>query len=358
MEMEKQPKEVVLDAIALMLSTSATEISKGVWYIGKERATDRVSMVRRIRGVDSANITRLVNALGGDPGSIVDLDGGVMMFTGSTTTVRRIVQVLDEVETQQRPLWVVQLHLVTLSTRDLTDLGLDVSPALDLTVEQATGSLSSGISGVDLNAKLGAVLRASQRSSTVNIVGQPVFLLLDGGTAIFKRQKRIPYRVRTTTQNGNVQDAGVDFIAAGTSVTCTLRELSPSSVLVNLNMEVSELAELTKEALPSIETRNHEAAGALENGGTYLLTSYEMQSGRQTGGNWLSMGFNREHLQEVLQVWARVQAVNGKRIEHTPSEDAQEPIRIEYEKSQSFQPLPNIERETHEENRETISQTN
>lgn len=308
-EIYDQPPHVVLDLLARLV-TADLSLDGDVWILGAGRPSDRSVLVRRVRGLEPGDVDKVLRVAGLENASLVSLESGLLVFAGRTDLVRRVATLLADIEAIDRPLWAIQLHLVTLSARDLSDLGMDVKPALDVAVGQAIGSADQ-LEPIRLEAQLRAVLRASQSRGSVSIIAQPVFLVLDGGQAEFKRQRRVPYRTRTVTQSGAVQDSGVSFLSAGTTVSVKVRELSPSKVLLDCDIEVSELGELVADGLPASETRSHKAAGALQDGGCYLLTSIETGSDRSTESTWLSWGKQRDRSQEVLQVWARAVAVSG-----------------------------------------------
>jgi hypothetical protein len=311
LDLKEQPPEVVVELLARLLDTEAT-LDSGVWILGARKPSDRVVIVRRVRGMVPENVSKVISAVGGDPQHLVVLDSGVVVLGGAPGVITRVNKVLSEVEGVERPLWAVQLHLVTLSSRDLSDLGLSVTPALSLAVNQAVGS-SLVANSAALEGKLSAVLRASQTRASVHVVGQPVFLILDGGEASFNRQKQFPYRLRVTSgQTGQVQDSGVSYLSAGTTVGLKVREASASKLMVEMDIEISELGELVAEGLPTRDSRTHKSSAALEDGGCYLLTSFETNASRQTHGTLFNWGRTLDNSQEVLQVWACAVAVSGR----------------------------------------------
>jgi hypothetical protein len=234
----------------------------------------------------------------------------LLLLVDSSENVARVAALLDRIEGTARPQWAIQLHLVTLSQRDILDLGLDTTPALDLAVSQAAGS-SAGVSPVRLDASLRTVLRAAQDRSTVSVTAQPLFLLLDGERAEFTRGTSIPIPRRAVSDQGTVTTTGYEHVQVGTNVAVEIREQTADAVRLTLSVDLSDLVEVTVDGLPRTDRRSYNASCSVVSGGTYLVASIEIGENREGRGTWLHWGDRRDNSQEVLQVWARAMAVSG-----------------------------------------------
>lgn len=301
-----------LSIIARLVRAECVEID-GLWFVGQLRASDKALLVRRVRGMTQGEVEQAVRTLVTEGGSLTTYKDGLLILAESAEVVRRVNELLNQIESNPRPQWAVQLYLVTLSQRDVLDLGLDTVPALDLAVSQAVGSVQQ-IEPVKLNASLRTVLQAANERSSVAITAQPLFLLLDGERAEFQRGTRIPIPQRTVSDQGTVTTTGFTFVESGTSVKVEIRELSARSVRLDCNLELSDLVEVTADGAPRSDVRSYHAAAAVESGGTYLLASIEIGRRRSGRGTWLHMGLVDDQSQEVLQVWARCQSVTGEAL--------------------------------------------
>lgn len=303
---------VVAGLVARSLGVQLVE-RDGVWIIGAQEPGDLAVMVRTVRGRTGDEIERAARTVINMDGHVAAYPDGLLVVVDSAEAVARCAALLDRMEAARRPQWAVQLYLVTLSQRDVIDLGLDVTPAVDLAVAQAAGS-AAGIPATQLQASLRAVLRAAQERSTVSITAQPLFLLLDGEEAKFNRgtQILIP-RTMTRFPDGGGQERTTDFepVDTGTIVRVKIREVAADAVRLETHIELSDVVEVNSEGIPRTDRRSWSGPCVVTSGGTYLLTSIEIGQRRRGRGTLLHLGRMDDDSQEVLQVWCRCEAVAG-----------------------------------------------
>lgn len=283
-----------------------------VIIFGAARPTDRVTLVRRYRAASHEEVGRVLQVLGATSVDVVPFPDGVVVCAGESSVVRRVASVLDEFEAAERPQWVVQFHLVTLSRSAQKELGLDITPSFSLAVTQA---YPQSVSPIRADAALRAVLAASSTRTDSRVVAQPLFLALDGEQVTFSRQTKIPVRQRTVTQTGQVIDSGVTYLQAGTKITAKLREMSATGARLSAELELSDVLREETDGLPRTDQRTFQSAAKVESGGAYLLGAFERNANESARGTWFKAGTSSGSAEEVLQIWARVQSLNDHRFE-------------------------------------------
>jgi type II secretory pathway component GspD/PulD (secretin) len=285
----------------------------GVWIIGRQQPGDLVVMSRTVRGRSAAEIGEAVRTVTNSSGKIATYPDGLLVVVDSAESVARVATLLDQIEATQRPQWAVQFYLVTLSQRDVSDLGLDVTPAVDIAVAQAAGS-AAGVPSAQLQASLRAVLRAAAERSSVAITAQPSFLLLDGESAEFNKATRIlipKTSINTPAGGGQQQVLDYESVNVGTIVKVKIREVAADALRLDASIELSDVVEINSQGIPRTDVRSWSGPCSVTSGGTYLLTSIEIGQKRRGRGSWLHAGWLDDDSQEVLQVWCRCEAVSG-----------------------------------------------
>lgn len=309
MRLEKVQWKTAIGMVAR--SASADVIFRdGVWIVGHPAAADASLLIRRVRGLSAQDIERALGTVLEEQKRRVVYQDGLVVIADSAGTLVRVSGILDELEAVRVPQWAIQLYLVTLTSRDAQDLGIEATPALDLAVSHALGSAAS-VEPVKLDASLKTVLRAAAERSSVSVTAQPLFLLLDGSTATFNRGTQMPIAQRTVTDQGTVTDTGVQFVGVGTDVEISIREAAGNALRLDLRLQLSDLVEVTGAGYPRTDQRSYKASSIVEDGGTYLLTSVEMGQKRKTVGNMLRWGQADDDTAELLHVWCRCRRVGG-----------------------------------------------
>ncbi len=308
LELEEQPLDRVLGSLARHLGTNYHQASPTLYFIGATRPQDRSVLVRRVRGLGSDQISQAISTVGTDTKIAVYPDG-LIVVSGLPETLQRVSQVLDEIESSRPGVWVVQLYLVTMTRDDLTELGLDVTPALDVALTYGIGS--QGISAGELNVGLSALLTAARSRSSMGITAEPLFYLIDGEQGHFERATTIPIAKRSVSDQGTVTTTGYQSFQAGTFVDVSLREMAGGAVRLEYDIELSILRSVTEDGFPSSDNRGYSGKSLCQSGGVYLLGAIDLTEDRTGRGTWLHSGVRESHSAEVMQIWARCVAVQG-----------------------------------------------
>ena len=223
----------VLGVVARRLGVQLTRTGS-LYYLGTLRPEDRGVLVRRVRRLDKEGLDAVLKVLPSENGRFTSFADGLVVFGDRVEVLERVNELLDRVETQSAPSWVIQLYLVAMHHSDLTELGLDSVPALDVSatfaMQSRGGDAVPGVSGqVSVNGGLRSVLRATRDKSSVHMVAQPLFVLLDGETSHFGVGERVPVPNNTVSDQGTVSTTGYTDVQTGLRIEVGLRELGESS---------------------------------------------------------------------------------------------------------------------------------
>ncbi|GAB4544984.1 MAG: hypothetical protein Tsb0013_02510 [Phycisphaerales bacterium] len=207
--------------------------------------------------------------------------------------------------------WVVQLHVITLSTSDVRELGLDITPAIDLSALLAA---SSGTPTPDTSyaaiASLGAVLRAARESSTSSVIAEPLLLVRDGDTARVSSGRTDPVPLRTVSPEGTVQTERFEFIESGFSLDLSIREVQVDSAVISVLVSIDEVIG-DVDGVPIRSGFELTAGGAVVSGGVYLIGSLQRDA-TSTSTTGIFQSSTRDTKDStVVQVWARCYRIAG-----------------------------------------------
>jgi Flp pilus assembly secretin CpaC len=311
----EQDTSSVLASVARRLGVEVTRQGQ-LYYMGTLRREDRGLLVRRVRRLKSDEITNAVKVLQSDQGATVAFSDGLLVVGDRVDVLRRITQLLDDVEATDNATWVVQLYLVSFEEARLADFGFDVSPAIDVAVSFASGStaLQSAATAANLHAGIGAVLRAAASHEGVEVVAQPLFVLGDGETAAFSRGEKIPIPRRSVSDQGTVTTTGFETVQTGLQVSATVRELRESATRLSVDVSMSDVARTVEAdgvSAPVIKADTYKTQSEVISGGVYLLGSVE-RAGVTRSAAWpLRLGQKHQASNQVLQIWARAYRIAG-----------------------------------------------
>ncbi len=328
LEVVDEPVSGVLAAVARRSGAQITRDS-GVYFVGTLRPEDVGTLTRKVRRLKADDIRSAVTTVLSEHGKVEVFDDGLAVVADRVEVLARVGELLDGIEAEGPGMWVIQLHVLSMSSRALHDFGLDVAPALDVAASFATassglGSIASAvgdaIDGLDdvkasanIEAGLSAVLRAVDESGDVKAVAQPMFVLEDGGTGSFTLGDSIPVPRRTTSDAGTVTTEGFDAIQTGLEVSATLREFDRSRARLELLVSNSDIVGFVEEA-PRTSNERFESTIVVESGGVYLLGSVPQERASMgTNTGFLSLGEERSGEAGVIQIWGRVARIQPRK---------------------------------------------
>ncbi|MEW4454177.1 hypothetical protein AB1L30_16000 [Bremerella sp. JC817] len=272
-------------------------------------------LVRRVGGLSAGEIQDAIKTVVGSAGVTVFADG-LIVVADTPAVLERVVQVLDGVEASLPASWVAQLYLVSMSRSDLHDFGLDVTPALDVSLAYGVGSLTDTSGAVQVG--LNALLEAVQERSSMDVTASPMFYLLDGRRSTYRQTTEILLPERTVSDQGTVTTTGFRPYDTGVIYDVTLRENSNGSARMTVSVELSELRSISSDGTPTADRRRYEGEAICRSGGVYLIAQVEQQRQLKGRRSWLHSGWRDNEQGEILQLWARVVRVDRSQENSMP----------------------------------------
>lgn len=304
------------DALSAIARRAGVQVSRqgGLYFLGQLRREDRAFLVRRVRRLDRDSLSEVVATILSDVGDQVAQPDGLLVVADRVEVLGRVHDLLDSVERAETPTWCVQLHLVALSAEDVSQLGIEATPALEISAAFARASGPGMLTGIapqsSLNAGLAAVLEAARRRSSSSLVAEPLFLLVDGSSAELVRGARVPIPRRTVSDQGTTTTQGYDFVQTGLQFGLTLREVSDQSARLALELTSSEISDYVEGAPVTLEER-FSGESVVTSGGVYLLGSITRSESRRNDAVGFRTGGDQSEGGRVLQIWCRATRVGA-----------------------------------------------
>lgn len=303
--------------MARQLGAELIEI-KSVYFLGTPKPEDKVVLVRKVRRLNEEQVTAAVGGFLSPEGTMFASPDGLVVVGDRLEIVERVLDVFDRLETSPSVTWCVQLHIISMSDKDLMDFGLDVNPALELAAGYAnlsnvTRDLAAGaVQGLRgeggssvADVSLSAVLRATRERSTMRIVSDPVFTCVDGSETTITKGLRIPVRNSVIAgQNGNIAN-NVRYIQTGLEATASVRELSERVGRLNLKLNVSDVQGIDRELGPTTDDQGITCQTDVETGGVYLLGGLRRGKQEQGSGALLTLGKTKNKEADVWLIFAK-----------------------------------------------------
>jgi type II secretory pathway component GspD/PulD (secretin) len=302
MEIRDQPVSDVLALVARRMDVNVTRDGK-LFFVGALRPEDRGLLVRRVRRLRFEELEKALEVFQGENGRSAAFSDGLLVVGDTVEILKRVDEMLTALEATEAPCWIVQLHIVGYTQEAADELGINVEPAARAGVAFATGSAAATVeSGLNISASLDAVLQVAHSRSDVSVTASPMFLLCDGSTGEFVQGDRVPVPKRTVSDAGTVTISGYEFIQTGVEVNMTLREMSPESARVDLEVGMSDLKRLVEEAPVTGEER-FKTSAVVQASGVYLIgTLVKDRRQRENSLGWQSGSYSADSSQ-VVQVW-------------------------------------------------------
>lgn len=311
-------------SLAETLSTMARKLgvgvsgNQGLYYLGQLRPQDLAVLVRRVRRLSPEECSSVVAVVAGATRTppFVGVDG-LLVLADEFEIVRRVSNMLDQVERAETCTWVVQLYLVDLLDSDLRDFGMNVTPAVE--VSAALAGASQGLanpqgilSGLSAGAKLDSVLQAVASLDRNKMVADPLFLLCDGTESSMTRGQSLRVRTQTVTTGTGVAttSAGIQAIQLGLTVKVSPKEISPDALRLKVEVSLQDLVGYV-DGLPTTSNQQWGGTADLQSGGTYLLASLRRDAVKKSISSAFRLGSKTTKDGSTLLVWGRAYRVRG-----------------------------------------------
>jgi hypothetical protein len=168
------------------------------------------------------------------------------------------------------------------------------------------------------------VLRAARSQEHDTVLAEPLFLLLDGGQADFKRGQRYPVALKQVAgQTGAVTTTGYQYLQTGIDCKLGIREVSSVAAKLDLDLTLSSF-EGYNDGAPILQTEEVKGSAYIESGGVYLVGALRRLDVEHIQSTWLNWGDNYSSQDQELQVWLRAYRIDGQAAdaEGAPSDPA------------------------------------
>ncbi|AMV21752.1 hypothetical protein [Planctomyces sp. SH-PL14] len=310
LKLQSATAKELLSAIAHQVGAQVTK-SGGVYLLGTLRPEDRGAFVKRVRRLSEAQLREVCQQMLSDVGRVSAFKDGLVVVTDTVEVLNRVADLLESVEAAEAVTWVVQMHVVQLTDRDIRDLGLDTVPALE--VAAVLGDASSGkllSVETDLTASLKSVLQFANEKGRAGVLAEPLFLLVDGEEGILNRTRRVPVENSVIDPRSGAISRNYSFTEVGLQFRLTLRELNWKTARANIFISLGDVEAQGEEGRPPITRQQEMTLSAdMTAGGVYLVGALRdgNSESSQKGGLKLG-GVNRAQQTETL-VFARVARV-------------------------------------------------
>lgn len=308
------------EALSLIARKLGVGVSgnQGLYYLGQLRPQDLAVLVRRVRRLSPEECSSVVAVVAGETRSapFVGVDG-LLVLADEFEIVRRVSNMLDQVEHADTCTWVVQLYLVDLLDSDLSDFGLNTTPAVE--VSAALAGASQGLatpqgiaSGLAAGAKLDTVLQAVATMDRNKMVADPLFLLCDGTESTMTRGQSLRVRTQSVSTGTGVAttSTGIQTIQLGLTVKVSPKEISPDALRLKVEVGLQDLVNYV-DGLPTTSNQQWGGTADLQSGGTYLLASLRRDSVKKSVASALRIGSKTNKEGSTLLVWGRAYRVRG-----------------------------------------------
>lgn len=308
------PVSQLLASVARRLDSQVTRTGN-VYYLGDLRTEDRGVLVRKVTRLDAEGAAAAIKTLVSEFGRVTVSPDGIVMVGDRVEVLERVAELLDRIEDTPLAGWVVQLHIVTLSESAIVDFGVDVTPTANLAaaVSMVSGG-NNNVASLNLSAGLDGMLRAVASRGDVSAVQSPLILMIEGVQARIRDTQTIPVALRTVSPEGVVSTTDYEDIEIGFLVAAQLRELRGGGALLDLEVELSDLAGFVDDR-PIRNRRLFASQVSVASGGVYLLASLDKGAASETSEGGFSAGSRRSGERGQFQIWARTYRIAEAGVE-------------------------------------------
>jgi hypothetical protein len=298
LEVHNEKLSTIVGLVSRRIGAEVSRIG-GVYYVGQLRAEDRGILVRHVGRLSAVQLKAAVEVLLSERGKVESMPDGVVVVGDRVEVLERVRTLLDELDRCRSGVWVVQLHIASVSREGLQELGLDVAPAADFAV-----ALGSAGNKTDYRLGLDLGLRALRDERGGHMVGEPMFLLADGEQGRLHKGSQTPVPHRAVSPEGTVTTTDYQMVETGVTVEVGLREVDRESVRLTVHMELTEVSAMLDGA-PVVAGQRFEAVSVV-GAGVYLIGSMELQEVARSVGGVLQLSQRVQSQQGWLYLWAQV----------------------------------------------------
>ncbi len=239
---------------------------------------------------------------------------GVYVVSDRVEVLRRVSEAISRLETMGSSCWALQLYVVSLSDEDERDLGIDVTPKVNLAavVAGASGGLSAPASGASALTSLDVTLRAVSRNERGSLLADPLLLLLDGTESRLSRGRQVPVRVTSVSQQtgSTVTNSQIQTVFSGLEMVATIKEVDDVLGRLKLSLRMGDM-EGSNDGIPVVREETVDTQMDVVAGGVYLFASLRREQHLGSRAKWLQFGNRSLRQKSTLQVWGRVMRIGS-----------------------------------------------
>ena len=266
------------------------------FYLGELRDEDKAILIRRVLSHDESSLQHILDTVKSSQGKVKIVSGRIVVMSDTDFVIRRVSEVLDDLDNYTLPSWIIQLYFLVLRKDALAEGGLTMS---------TSGTISYNISENKIEAKdlkLEGLLSGLLESSYADLYASPMFILRDGVKGSWRDGQRVPVPRKTVSDYGTITTSGFDYIDTGLSVTAVCSQ-SKIGAFLELDLSLSDIQSYV-EGNPVTSQTNSTVSMDLIPNKVYLLA--ELQRYSYIDREQQSLVFSRNKGKSIIQVWGRV----------------------------------------------------
>lgn len=308
-EFKETDLNTVFTVLSRQLGVDLVKIGN-TFYLGEIKSEDKAILIRRVLSQDESSLKNILDSVKSPEGRCTIAPGRLVVVSDTDFVIRRISEVLDDLDSYSVPSWIVQLYFLVLRKDALAEGGLTMT---------TSGSLSYNISENTINLenfKIEGLFSGLIESSYADLYASPMFILRDGIKGTWSDGQRVPVPKRTVSDYGTVTTSGFDYIDTGLKVVTSCTQ-SKVGAYLQLDISLSDIQSYVEGNPVTSQTQSNICVDLVPNR-IYLLAElqrYSMLDKQQH----ISL-FSRDKGKSVIQVWGRVYRT-GQQIDKkiTPS---------------------------------------
>ncbi len=308
------PVTQVVGVIARRLGVSASRTGN-VYFLGVSRPEDRGVLVRKVHRLSKTDLAAALLTLQSQNGRSATFDDGLVVVGDTVEVLQRVNELLDGIDNAPSSSWVIQLEILSFDVSKTRDLGLDITPAADLTLKlaqvaaqpaSAVATVTNGVHGGEaLNLSINAVFQAARENRDVRMEAEPLLLVVDGETATISKGVQVPIVQNAVSPYGTTTVQSVTYKPTGLQASVTMRDLGSSQGLLKLHFELDDVVGTAIQGYPNLANQSLDTLTALRSGGLYLVGSLNRRDNNHDVVGGLASHATDSSEGQVLQVWVR-----------------------------------------------------
>lgn len=303
LEFNRVPLVDVLASLGRRVGAEVTTVG-GVYFIGELRPEDRGYLVAKVGAVSKEDLNGIIRTQLSEFGRVISLNQGVAVVGDKIDILKRIDQMLAELQELPSVVWVVQLLFIKHNISAIREVSLDGGASVDLSWTFAEGSQNGG----DVGGAFSSLLTAQLSSGQSELELAPLVLCKDGSVSEWRVGERFPVPRKVITESGVIETVGFDYVSSGFGLTVSVRDLGGNKGELNVHLESSSVLDFTDGA-PTFATDSLKVVTDVTSGGYYVLGTLT----QKTKSNLLRslVGFRSQEDLDRIEIWARVYKIAG-----------------------------------------------